>query len=189
MFGAAERRQLTVLFCDLVGSTRLAEDLDLEDLRSILATYRSTCSEIVARHDGTVMQFLGDGINVMFGYPVAYEHSTGNAVRAAIAMLAAINGGNSELSSLNVTLNLRIEINTGQVVVGSDGAGALGEQLSVIGEVPNLAARLQGVAQPGQIVVSKSTYQLTRELFDYTELGARSLRGFSKPVSCFAAYW
>ncbi|WP_281967487.1 ATP-binding protein [Roseovarius nanhaiticus] len=186
ILGAAERRQLTVLFCDLVGSTQLAEELDPEDLRNILATYRSICSEIVARHDGTVMQYLGDGINVMFGYPVAYEHSTGNAVRAAIAMLEAINGGSPELSGLNVKLNLRIGINTGQVVVGSDGAGALGEQLSVIGDVPNLAARLQGVAQPGQIVVSKSTYTLTKQLFDFTELGAHALKGFSKPVTCYS---
>lgn len=184
--GAAERRQLTVLFCDLVGSTQLAEELDPEDLRRILATYRSICSEIVARHDGTVMQFLGDGINVMFGYPVAYEHSTSNAIRAAIAMLEAINGGHPELSALNVKLNLRIGINTGQVVVGSDGAGASGEKLSVIGDVPNLAARLQGLAQPGQIVVSKFTFGLTKDHFEFTDLGAHSLKGFSKPVTCFA---
>lgn len=186
LFGAAERRQLTVLFCDLVGSTQLAEALDPEDLRSILATYRSICSEIVARHDGTVMQYLGDGINVMFGYPVAYEHAASNAIRAAIAMLEAINVGDPELSALNVKLSLRIGINTGQVVVGSDGAGEAGEKLSVIGDVPNLAARLQGLAQPGQIVVSKSTYGLTKNHFVFTELGAQSLKGFSKPISCFA---
>jgi len=186
VLGDAERRQLTVIFCDLVGSTQLAEELDPEDLRNILATYRSVCSEIVTRHGGTVMQFLGDGINVMFGYPVAYEHSTGSAIRAATEMLRSITGSHPELSALNVKLNLRIGINTGQVVVGSDGAGALGEQLSVIGDVPNLAARLQGLAQPGQIIVSRSTYNLTKGLFTFTDLGAHELKGFSKPVACFA---
>lgn len=186
MFGAAERRQLTVLFCDLVGSTQLAAELDPEDLRSILATYRSICSEIVTRYDGTVMQYLGDGINVMFGYPVAYEHSTGSAIRAATDMLAAVTGGNPELARLNVKLNLRIGIDTGQVVVGSDGAGEAGEKVSVIGEVPNMAARLQGIAEPGQIVVSASTHRLTKDLFKFTELGDFSLKGFSRPVTCFA---
>ncbi len=185
-FAAAERRQLTVLFCDLVGSTQLAAELDPEDLRSILATYRSICSDIVKRHDGTVMQFLGDGINVMFGYPVAHEHATASAIRAASEMLTAITGGKAEFATLNVRLNLRIGIDTGQVVVGSDGAGASGEKISVIGDVPNLAARLQGIAEPGQIVVSDATHRLTRDLFQFDELGPRSLKGFSKPVTCFA---
>jgi predicted ATPase/class 3 adenylate cyclase len=184
--GNAERRHLTVMFCDLVEFTQLSVKLDIEETRDILAAFRTALSEIVGKFGSTVIQNYGDGALVMFGYPVAHENSTASAIMAGLEILQAFNKKSSGLSRSNYSLNVRIGITTGRAVVGSDGAGAAGEELSVIGDVPNLAARLQGLAKPGQIIVSKATYSLTQDQFNFHDMGAHNLKGFSDPVKCYS---
>ncbi|WP_283427697.1 ATP-binding protein [Shimia sagamensis] len=181
----AERRQISILFCDLVESTRLAEKLDPEDMRSLLASYRMACGKIVATCSGTVYQHLGDGIIVLFGHPVAHEDATENAVRAGLQIADLFSGPQSPLAIFDDNVNVRIGINTGRVVIGRDGAGAAGEEMSVIGEVPNLAARLQETAEPGQVVISQFTEILLKSRFVLNDLGQKMLKGFSKPITCF----
>jgi class 3 adenylate cyclase len=170
----AERRQLTVLFCDLVGSTALSARLDPEDLRSIIGTYHRCCAGVISKAGGFVAKYMGDGVLAYFGYPQAREEDAERAVRAGLALVGAIpkldaNGG--------AALQVRIGIATGLVVVGDLlGEGAAQEQ-AVVGETPNLAARLQALAAPGAVVVSASTRQLTGGLFEYRNLGTlRSMR-------------
>ncbi|MGB7287329.1 MAG: adenylate/guanylate cyclase domain-containing protein [Salaquimonas sp.] len=182
----AERRQLTVLFCDLVGSTELAVKLDPEDMRDILAAYRTVCGEAMSKYGSTIIQHSGDGAMIIFGYPMAHENATESAILAAMDILAAFKDKKSKLANFDTQLNARIAINTGQVVVGNDGATKAGEEISVIGDVPNLAARLQNLAEPGQIIVSQATYRLTKHQFSYRDMGMQDLKGFSTPVRCYS---
>jgi class 3 adenylate cyclase/tetratricopeptide (TPR) repeat protein len=176
---AAERRQLTVMFCDLVGSTALSARLDPEDLRSIIAAYHSRCTELVERNGGFVAKYMGDGVLAYFGYPQAHEHDAERAVRAGLALVEAV----PKLTTVAaVPLQVRIGIATGLVVVGDlIGTGAAQEQ-AVIGETPNLAARLQALAEPSTVVIASSTRQLTAGLFEYRDLGSIALKGFAKEV-------
>jgi class 3 adenylate cyclase/predicted ATPase len=176
---AIERRQLTLLFCDLVGSTALAARLDPEDLREIIGTYHRCCAEVVGRYGGMVAKYMGDGVLAYFGYPQAHENDAECAVRAALALVDAVGllpGGS------HAALQVRIGLATGLVVVGDlIGAGASQEQ-GVVGDTPNLAARLQVVAEPGTVVISQTTRQLLGSRFEYAELGSRELKGFANAV-------
>jgi class 3 adenylate cyclase len=175
----AERRQLTVMFCDLVGSTALSGRFDPEDLRGIIGAYHRCCNELIQRNGGFVAKYMGDGVLAYFGYPQAYEHDAERAVRAGLALVETV----AKLDTgTGVPLRVRIGIATGLVVVGDlIGAGAAQEQ-AVVGETPNLAARLQALAQPGAVVIASSTRSLTGGLFEYRDLGPVALKGFAENV-------
>ena len=167
----AERRQLTVLFCDLVDSTRLASQLDPEDLRAVVRAYQEACAKVIARFEGHIAQYLGDGLLVYFGYPLAHEDDAQRAVRAGLGMVEALGQLNIRLQQdRGVELAVRLGIHTGLVVVGEVGGGARQEQLA-LGETPNLAARLQGIAAPNTVVISAATLQLLGGFFTCQSLG------------------
>ena len=156
----AERRQLTVLFCDLVDSTVLASQLDPEDLREVIQAYQETCAKVIARFDGHIAQYLGDGLLVYFGYPLAHEDDAQRAVRAGLGIVEAMGQLNTRLTQeRGMHLAVRLGVHTGLVVVGEVGGGTRQEQLA-LGETPNLAARLQGIAAPNTLVVSTATVPL-----------------------------
>jgi class 3 adenylate cyclase/predicted ATPase len=179
----AERRHLTVMFVDLVGSTALSNRLDPEDLRPVIRKYQDAIVGEVARYDGHVAQYLGDGMLAFFGFPIAHEDDAERGVRAALATLGAVAAMGLPGAE---NLAVRIGIATGIVVAGDVlGAGAAGEY-AVVGETPNLAARLQGIAAPGDVVVSANTRQLVRHLFECRDLGPQNLKGFAAPVSAYA---
>lgn len=178
----AERRQLTVMFCDLAGSTALSELLDPEDLTLVIRQYRNTCSEIVRRFDGFVARHVGDGILIYFGYPHAHEDDAERSVRAALEIVKALKG----LKPLpNVSLEVRIGIATGPVVVGDLIGENTSEENAVLGRTPNLAARLQELAGPNSIVISGGTHRLVEGLFVCDDLGRKQLKGFNETVQAF----
>src|SRR6185503_7328169 len=180
----AERRQLTVMFCDLVGSTALSARLDPEDLRGIIAAYHRCCTELVERNAGFVAKYMGDGVLAYFGYPQTHEHEAEHAVRAGLALVETVP---KLATTAGSPLQVRVGIATGLVVVGDlIGAGAAQEQ-AVVGETPNLAARLQALAEPGAVVISASTHGLTGGLFDYRDLGTVALKGFAETVPAWQA--
>jgi class 3 adenylate cyclase len=180
---AAERRQLTVMFCDLVGSTALSVRFDPEELREELRAYQNAVSGVVARYDGLVAKYMGDGVLVYFGYPRAHEDDAERAVRAGLEIAAAVR---SLETRGKVPLAVRIGIATGLVVVGDlVGEGSAQEQ-AVVGETPNLAARLQALAEPGQIVLAGATRRLIGDLFRLRDLGRQTAKGFAEPVEAFA---
>ena len=174
----AERRQLTVMFCDLVGSTPLSTRLDPEDLREVIAAFHHAVAEVVGSFDGFVAKYMGDGVLIYFGYPRAHEDDAERAVRAGLGVTDAVR----RLDVGSVKLRARVGIATGLVVVGDlIGEGSAREQ-SVVGETPNLASRLQGLAEPGSVVIAASTRRLVGGLFDYRDLGAVDLKGMVEPV-------
>jgi class 3 adenylate cyclase len=174
---SAERRQLTVMFCDLVGSTALSSKLDPEEMREVIRAYQDACSGPVARYDGFIAKFMGDGVLAYFGFPRAHEDDAERAVRAGLDIVAAV-----ERLRAPAPLKVRVGIATGLVVVGDlIGAGAAQEQV-VVGETPNLAARLQALAEPGAVVIAATTRTLTGGLFEYRDLGTSSLKGFAENV-------
>lgn len=177
---AAERRQITVLFSDIVGSTTLSENLDPEDLRDLYARYQSRCASIIESYEGHLAQYLGDGVLAYFGYPVAHEN---DAARAVLSALEILESGAAAVSEGH-RLEVRIGIHTGLVVVGDVGAGGRREQLA-LGETPNIAARLQGEAKPGTLVVSDATRKNLAGQFALEDLGARTLKGLSRPVQIY----
>jgi predicted ATPase/class 3 adenylate cyclase len=179
---AAERRQLTVLFCDLVDSTALATQLDPEELREVVRAYQRVCAEAIQRFEGHIAQYLGDGLLVYFGYPQAHEDDGQRAVRAALGMVQAIARLNDRLGrEWGVRLAVRVGIHTGMVVVGEMGSGGRQEQLA-LGETPNVAARLQDLAAADTIVISAATQRLVQGVFVCEELGAHALKGVATPV-------
>jgi class 3 adenylate cyclase/tetratricopeptide (TPR) repeat protein len=172
----AERRQLTVMFCDLVGSTALSTRFDPEDLREIVSAYHRCVADTVARFSGFVAKYMGDGVLIYFGYPEAHEDDAERAVRAGLAVIDAVGG-----LAISEPLNVRLGVASGLVVVGDlIGAGAAQER-GVVGETPNLAARLQALAQPGTLVVADSTRRQIGAFFDTEDLGPRQLAGFAEP--------
>ena len=171
----AERRQLTVMFCDLVGSTELAARLDPEDLREVIAAYHRAVAETAAELEGFVAKYMGDGVLVYFGYPRPHENDPEHAVRAGLRVIEAV----GRLDFGSVELHARIGIATGLVVVGDlIGEGSAQEQ-SVVGETPNLAARLQALAEPDAVVIAASTRGLLGDLFEYRDLGAVEVKGIA----------
>ncbi|UPJ60560.1 adenylate/guanylate cyclase domain-containing protein [Bradyrhizobium sp. 192] len=180
---AAERRQLTVMFCDLVGSTVLSARLDPEDLRAIIGAYHHCCAALVERNGGFVAKYMGDGVLAYFGYPQAHEHDAERAVRAGLALVEAVP---MLATAAGSPLHVRVGIATGLVVVGDlIGAGAAQEQ-AVVGETPNLAARLQAIAEPDTVVIAENTRKLLGNLFELQDLGARDLKGIAGPARAWA---
>ena len=178
----AERRQVTVMFSDLVGSTALSARMDPEDLREVISAYQKCVAETVQRFGGFVAKYMGDGVLVYFGYPQAHEDDADRAVRAGLELVAAV----SDLKT-HAALQTRVGIATGLVVVGDlIGSGASQEQ-AIVGETPNLAARLQGVAEPNRVVIAESTQKLLGNLFELEDLGAQDLKGIAGPVRAWVA--
>ncbi|MBI3756512.1 MAG: AAA family ATPase [Deltaproteobacteria bacterium] len=206
---AGERRQLTVMFCDLVGSTALSEQLDPEDLRKVVRAYQETCTTVIRRYDGHLAQYLGDGLLVYFGYPVAHEDDAQRAVRTGLEIVSALQSlsspspfqgegrseGNATTQPLESPhssplpqgargLQVRIGIHTGLVVIGEIGSSEKCEILA-LGETPNIAARLQGLAEPDTVAISAVTQRLVAGLFESQDLGPQTLKGFSIPLSVY----
>jgi class 3 adenylate cyclase len=174
---AAERRQVTVMFSDLVGSTALSARMDPEDLRDIISAYQKSVAETVKRFDGFVAKYMGDGVLVYFGYPQAHEDDAERAVRAGLELISAV-----ARLKCSTQLQTRVGIATGLVVVGDlIGAGAAQEQ-AVIGETPNIAARLQTLAEPNTVVVAESTHQLLGNLFEFEDVGQKELKGIGSTI-------
>ena len=175
------------MFCDLVGSTALSAQLDPEDYQAVVRAYQSICTTVTQRYDGHIAQYLGDGLLVYFGYPTAHEDDAQRAVRAGLEMVTALRSqvpsplaGEEKKKALQV----RIGIHTGPVVVGEIGEGNRREQLA-LGETPNVAARLQGVAAPNTIVLSGATHRLVVGLFHCQDLGAQTVKGIATPVTMY----
>ena len=186
----AERRQLTVMFCDLVGSTPLAEKLDPEDLRAVILAYQQTCADQIRRFEGYLARYLGDGLLVYFGYPQAHEDDAQRAVRAGLGIVAELPHLNARLHPAvgvlrDAPLQVRIGIHTGLVVVSDMGGGGSPDPRAIVGETPNIAARVQGLAEPNTVVISAATYQLVQGLFECQARGPQALKGVSTPVPVY----
>src|SRR5215831_2648338 len=179
----AERRHLTVMFCDLVGSTALSARLDPEDMWEVIRAYRAACARVIATYDGIIARFVGDGILAYFGYPRAHEDDAERAVRAGLDIIATI--GKLETRA-EEQVEVRIAIATGLVVVGDLISGGASEEQALVGDTPNVAARLQSLAEPGVVVVSTSTRQLLGDLFTFRNLGDLEVKGISDPIAVWA---
>jgi class 3 adenylate cyclase/predicted ATPase len=181
----AERRQLTVMFCDLVDSTALSSQLDPEDLREVVRAYQEVCAKVIARFEGHIAQYLGDGLLVYFGYPGAHEDDAQRAVRTGLGIVEALGQLNTHLAQeWGVRLAVRLGIHTGLVVVGSMGGGGRQEQLA-LGETPNIAARLQGLAAPDTLVISAVTARLVEGYFILHSLGMQDLKGLASRLQVY----
>jgi class 3 adenylate cyclase len=181
----AERRQLSVMFCDLVDSTALSRQLDPEDLREVVRAYQQVCSDVITRFDGHIAQLLGDGLLVYFGYPQAHEDDAQRAVRTGVDILDAMGDLNTHLKQeKGIQLALRLGIHTGLVVVGAMGGRGRQEHLA-LGETPNIAARIQGLAAPNTLVISHVTHRLIQGYFACQPFDAQTLRGVAEPVTLY----
>jgi class 3 adenylate cyclase/predicted ATPase len=178
----AERRQVTVMFSDLVGSMALSARMDPEDLREVITAYQECVAQTVRRFSGFVAKYMGDGVLVYFGYPQAHEDDAERAVRAGLELIAAVTVVKS-----SVPLQTRVGIATGLVVVGDLIGSGAAQEPAIVGETPNLAARLQNVAEPNTVVIAESTRRLIGGLFDLRDLGLQDLKGMTEPVAAFAA--
>ena len=179
----AERRQLTVMFCDLVGSTALSTRLDPEDLREVITAFQNRCREAIQRYQGFIARYMGDGMLVYFGYPQAHEDDAERAVRAGLDIVQSMAALNAEVgNTYGLELTVRVGVTTGPVVVGDIIGEGAAEEAAVVGETPNLAARLQGIAQPNQLVIGPVTRRLAGELFELEDRGTHELKGISEPV-------
>ncbi|ANV99120.1 adenylate/guanylate cyclase domain-containing protein [Bradyrhizobium icense] len=179
----AERRHLTVLFCDLVGSTALSARLDPEDMWDVIRVYRTACAKVIASYDGVIARFVGDGILAYFGYPRAHEDDAERAVRAGLDIIPAMRQLETRMHE---RVDVRIAIATGLVVVGDLTSGGAFEEQAMVGDTPNIAARLQSLAEPGAVVVAASTRQLLGDLFTFQNLGHREVKGISGPIAVWA---
>ncbi len=181
-----DRRHITVMFCDLVGSTLLSERLDPEELREVIRAYQKVCGEAIERYEGHVAKYLGDGLMAYFGYPEAHEDDAVRAGHAGLALLADMAHLNTRLEAeRGFTLSVRIGVHTGLVVAGEMGSGHTRERLAVVGETPNIASRLEGVAEPNSLVVSSITQGLIEGHFVCESMGAYPLRGVTLPVEVY----
>src|SRR5215467_8675974 len=179
---SAERRQVTVLFSDLVGSTALSARMDAEDLREIISAYQKCVAEVIRHFGGFVAKYLGDGVLIYFGYPEAHEDDAERAVRAGLELIAAV----SALKTA-VSLQTRVGIATGLVVVGDLIGSGEARERGIIGETPNLAARLQGIAAPNTVVIAGGTRRLIGNLFELEDLGPKDIKGIAVPARAWAA--
>ena len=171
----AERRQLTVMFCDLVGSTALSATLDPEDMRDVIRAYQDACAGVVTRYEGFVAKYMGDGVLVYFGYPTAHEDDAERAINTGLGIVEAI-------AALEHDLAVRVGIATGTVVVGDIVGEGASREAAITGETPNLAARLQEIAGPSEVVIAETTRALSGGLFELADLGPRDLKGLADPV-------
>ncbi|MFQ5792214.1 MAG: adenylate/guanylate cyclase domain-containing protein, partial [Acidobacteriota bacterium] len=178
----AERRQLTVMFCDLVGSTVLSERFDPEDLREIVGAFQVACAEVIGRYEGYIARYMGDGLLVYFGYPQAHEDDTERAVRAGLEIVQAVGAVRPRD---DVVLQVRVGVATGGVVVGDVVGEGASQERAVLGETPNLAARLQGLAEPDSVLISVASQRLVEGLFECDDLGPQHLKGVSEEVRIF----
>ncbi len=195
----AERRQLTVLFCDVIDSTALTEQLDPEDLRQVLDLYRASVADVVLDYDGHIARYFGDGILVYFGYPIAHEDATRRAVQAGLGIVAGLEKLNSRLIEIfGIGIQVRLSIDTGLVVVwevgmptgkSSEGISSQeryhGDAIDIVGKTPNIAARMQQVAPPNGIVIGETTLRLIEGFFTYQDMGMLALKGISQPVPIY----
>src|SRR5262245_38131871 len=177
-----ERRQVTVMFSDLVGSTALSARMDPEDLREVISAYQKCVAEVVRRFGGFVAKYLGDGVLVYFGYPEAHEDDPERAVRAGLELITEVPALKTRAS-----LQTRVGIATGVVVVGDLVGSGEAHERGIVGETPNLAARLQGIAEPNTVVIAEGTRRLLGNLFQLEDLGAKDLKGIARPVRAWAA--
>jgi class 3 adenylate cyclase/predicted ATPase len=182
---SAERRQVTVMFCDLVGSTALSGMLDPEDLHGIIGNYHRCCTELIKRNGGFVAKYMGDGVLAYFGYPQAHEHDAERAVRAGLALVEAIPKLKTEIAG--TSLQVRVGIATGLVVVGDLIGSGEAQERGIVGETPNLAARLQGIAEPNTVVMAEGTRRLLGNLFELHDLGANKLKGIAGLTRAWSA--
>jgi class 3 adenylate cyclase len=180
---SAERRQLTVMFCDLVGSTALSARLDPEDLRGIIGSYHRCCTDLIERNGGFVAKYMGDGVLAYFGYPQAHEHDAERAVRTGLALVEAVP---KLKTAVAVPLQVRVGIATGVVVVGDLIGSGEAQERGIVGETPNLAARLQAVALADTVVIAEGTRKLLGNLFELNDLGSQQLKGLAAPTQAFA---
>ena len=179
----AHRRHMTVMFCDIVESTPLAERLDPEDFREILSGYQHACARAIERFDGYTAQYAGDGLIAYFGYPRAMEDGAQRAVHAGLGILDELSALNSELAVLyGIRLRVRIGIHSGIVVAGEMGAGGTREPLAIVGETPHIAQRLESIATPGTVVISDATHDLVEGYFETESEGEKELKGVSRPI-------
>jgi predicted ATPase/class 3 adenylate cyclase len=179
----AERRQLTVMFCDLIGSTALSTQLDQEDLLELMLTYQNCNTRAIESFEGIVARYMGDGVMAYFGYPQAHEDDAERAVRAGLEVVSAVAQLDAELGlKYGVQLSVRVGIATGPVVVGDLIGKGPAEEMPVVGETPNLAARLESVAAPNTVVISPGTLHLVRGLFETEDMGQFELKGFPQPI-------
>jgi class 3 adenylate cyclase/predicted ATPase len=181
----AERRQLTVMFCDLVDSTKLSSQLDPEDYREVVRDYQQVCSEVIQRYDGHIAQLLGDGLLVYFGYPVAHEEDAQRAIHTGLGIIQTLQTLNTHLEQeKGIRLAIRLGIHTGLVVVGEMGGAGRQEQLA-LGKVPNVASRIQGIAEANTLVISSATHRLVQGYFECQAMGERALRGVAEPITVY----
>jgi class 3 adenylate cyclase len=182
---APERRPLTVLFCDLVGSTDLSQRLDAEDLRSVVRSYQEAVAGVIERYASHVAQYLGDGLLVYFGHPRAHEDDAERAVRAGLEILTALGRLNDALEPTHgIRLAARVGIHTGPVVIGEMGGGAKSETLA-LGDAPNVAARVEGAADPDTVVITDATQRLVPGIFVLEDRGPRALKGVRDPMTLY----
>lgn len=179
------RRQLTVVFCDLVGSTTLSERLDPEEMSELLTEYRKVSKKVIKQFGGFIGNFMGDGLLIYFGYPQAQEDDPQRAIRASLGLIAAVQELNANLFDPSIRLQVRIGISTGLVVTGEIGTGGLHEKMSIVGDTPNVAARLQGLAEPDTVVIAGRTHRLVEGFFVCDHLGAKKLKGLSEPIDVY----
>lgn len=174
-----ERRQLTVVFCDLIGSTEMSQRLDPEALLELMAVYQKSCGQVIDKYDGHVAQYFGDGLMTYFGWPRAHEDGAERAIRAGLEIVEAL-----QRLTAPEALRVRVGIATGAVVVGQTGAGAGDASVPklAVGETPNIAARVQGLAHADQIIISPSTRRLVGGTFQLTDLGEQNLKGITEPL-------
>jgi class 3 adenylate cyclase len=178
----AERRQVTVMFSDLVGSTALSARMDPEDLREVIAAYQKCVADTVRRFGGFVAKYLGDGVLVYFGYPEAHEDDAERAVRSGLELIAAVSALKTRAS-----LQTRVGVATGLVVVGDLVGSGEAQERGIVGETPNLAGRLQGIAEPNTVIIAEGTRKLLGTLFELEDLGPKDLKGITEPVRAWAA--
>jgi class 3 adenylate cyclase/predicted ATPase len=179
----AERRQLTVMFCDLVGSTALAARLDPEDLREVIGAYHRRVAKVVGRYDGFIAKYMGDGVLIYFGYPQAHEDDAERAVRAGLKLVGTID---KVPCGTEASLQVRVGIATGVVVVGDLIGSGEAQERGIVGETPNLAARLQGIAEPNTVVIADGTRKLLGNLFELQDIGPHDLKGITGPVRAWS---
>lgn len=182
---SGERRQLTVMFCDLVGSSELAEEFDPEEMRDLLRAYQKCVSDVAQQFGGHIAKYIGDGVLIYFGHPNAHEDDAQRSVLTGLGILDGMTSLNKTIRDLNVELKVRMGVHTGLVVVGEMGSGELKEENAIVGETPNIAARIEHIAGINMLAISQDTYELVKGRFVVESLGKKSLKGVSQDIEVY----